>query len=79
MGSSMTVGKKRKKSRHGGFGMGVEIWCQFIILARKDELTPDFGCGDAIQWALQEGNSTKQGPNGLGLYLLQDFVRVNGG
>jgi len=28
---------------------------------------------------LQEGNSTKQGPNGLGLYLLQDFVRVNGG
>ncbi|MGA7497366.1 MAG: hypothetical protein WBX00_11615 [Isosphaeraceae bacterium] len=36
-------------------------------------------CGDAIRWALQEGNSTKQGPNGLGLYLLQDFVRVNGG
>ena len=36
-------------------------------------------CGDAIQWALEEGNSTKPGPNGLGLFLLQDFVRKNGG
>ena len=36
-------------------------------------------CGSAIQWALREGNSTKSGLGGLGLFMLQDFVKVNGG
>ena len=36
-------------------------------------------CGSAIQWALAEGNSTKSGPGGLGLFLLQNFVKANGG
>ena len=36
-------------------------------------------CGSAIRWALEEGNSTKSGLGGLGLFLLQEFVKVNGG
>jgi hypothetical protein len=35
--------------------------------------------GTAIRWALEEGNSTKPGPGGLGLYLLREFVKANGG
>lgn len=36
---------------------------------------------DAIGWAVQEGNTTKKGgiPGGLGLSLIRDFLRLNGG
>jgi signal transduction histidine kinase len=36
---------------------------------------------DAIKWALKEGHTTKTGskPGGMGLKLLKDFIRVNGG
>ncbi|KAF1082367.1 MAG: hypothetical protein GQF41_1088 [Candidatus Rifleibacterium amylolyticum] len=35
----------------------------------------------AIKWAMTEGNTTKTGgqPGGLGLKLIKDFVRINGG
>ena len=35
----------------------------------------------ALSWALQSGNSTKimDEPRGLGLYLLSDFIKMNGG
>lgn len=35
----------------------------------------------AIQWALEEGNTTRKGaiPGGLGLKLLREFVALNGG
>ena len=36
-------------------------------------------CGAAIRWALEEGNSTKPGPAGLGLFVLREFVKANGG
>jgi hypothetical protein len=38
--------------------------------------------GDAISWALKRGTTTRptsQGPGGLGLYLLKEFVKLNGG
>jgi signal transduction histidine kinase len=38
--------------------------------------------GDAISWALKRGTTTRsasQGPGGLGLYLLTEFVKLNGG
>ncbi|HOF58934.1 MAG TPA: ATP-binding protein [Syntrophorhabdaceae bacterium] len=36
---------------------------------------------DAIQWALQEGNTTKRGgqPGGVGLKFLKDFIELNKG
>jgi hypothetical protein len=36
---------------------------------------------DAIEWATQGTNTTKRGriPGGLGLKLLSEFIRVNGG
>ena len=50
--------------------------------------TPDFqpeqlSAASCVEWAFQNGTSTKQGdsaePRGLGLDLLHDFVRQNGG
>lgn len=36
---------------------------------------------DAIRWAIEEGNTTKTGsqPGGIGLALLQDFIKHNQG
>ena len=37
---------------------------------------------DAISWAIKRGTTTRsvtQGPGGLGLYLLTEFVKLNGG
>lgn len=36
---------------------------------------------DAIEWAMQPGNTTRQGdiPGGLGLKILRDFIALNGG
>jgi hypothetical protein len=34
---------------------------------------------EAITWALGEGHTTKLGLGGLGLFVLQDFVKMNGG
>ena len=36
---------------------------------------------EAIEWAMTEGNTTKTGnqPGGLGLKLIKDFIRMNGG
>lgn len=37
-------------------------------------------CVDAIEWALQEGSSTKKDiSGGLGMYLLRQFIVLNGG
>jgi hypothetical protein len=36
---------------------------------------------DSIEWAVQRGNTTKKGtiPGGLGLSLIRDFLKLNGG
>lgn len=34
---------------------------------------------NCLQWALQQGNSTKDEPGGLGLSVLMDFLRINRG
>lgn len=49
----------------------------------KEEINENMSSHDAINWALQRGNSTKQLihgiPRGLGLSDLYDFIRLNDG
>jgi len=47
----------------------------------RKELNLALHSDQAIQWALQEGNTTRRGsvPGGLGLKLLREFVALNGG
>ena len=47
-------------------------------LYRKEQLPPMSDC-DAIRWAFVKGNTTKENPGGLGLSLLQEFVKLNEG
>jgi len=47
-------------------------------LYRKEQLPPRSDC-DAILWAFVKGNTTKENPGGLGLSLLQEFVKLNEG
>ena len=34
---------------------------------------------ESLLWAIEEGNTTKDVPGGLGLYMIKDFIRRNGG
>lgn len=56
----------------GGIGIRRKLQKELGIRVNSDH---------AIEWALQEGNTTKRGsvPGGLGLKLLQQFITLNGG
>ncbi|RKU30227.1 ATP-binding protein [Candidatus Poribacteria bacterium] len=56
--------------------LGIGI-CKNINLKKGWKLTPT----EAINWAIQEGNTTKSSnlPGGLGLILLCDFIDLNNG
>lgn len=56
----------------GGIGIRRKIRRELGLKMNSDQ---------AIQWALQEGNTTRKGPlpGGLGLKLLREFVALNGG
>jgi len=47
----------------------------------KDSLGLDLSAKEAIIWAMEGCNTTKRGPipGGLGLKLLQEFIKLNGG
>jgi len=47
----------------------------------EDNLRLDLSAEDAIDWATQGTNTTKRGriPGGLGLKLLSEFIKLNGG
>jgi hypothetical protein len=78
-------------SRSGGLALGQyypnKKQVQFCVcdtgigLARKVQSAGYcmYCCGAAIEWALQEGHTTRLGPGGLGLYVLREFVKANGG
>ena len=48
---------------------------------RKYTRKPKLNSCEAIEWAMTEGNTTKNGnqPGGLGLKLIKDFIQMNGG
>jgi hypothetical protein len=63
------------------FGVGIP---SNVRLYKKHERRPDqLPAPSCMEWAFQNGTSTKQGdtaePRGLGLDLLHDFMRNNGG
>ncbi len=40
---------------------------------------PELDSCKCIEWAMEEGNTTKNVPGGLGLSLIKDFIRLNDG
>lgn len=57
---------------------GNTIWRtvnEFLIRKKQKELDP----WEAISWAMQKGNTTKDFPGGLGLSRLKSFIDVNQG
>lgn len=65
----------------------VDFGCGIItnVKTHFSATNPNLGDADAMKWALEMGNSTKTDslnvdiPRGLGLDLLRNFVKVNGG
>ena len=59
----------------------ISIYDLGVGLVRKiQRMVPGVGSApDAINWALAEGNSTAEGPGGLGLTQVRQFVEKNGG
>ncbi|MGC9327332.1 MAG: hypothetical protein ACP5I1_06840, partial [Candidatus Hinthialibacter sp.] len=74
-----SCGQYFHKQRHLNFtitdlGIGFH---QNIVQSLKEEMSP----AEAICWAMEGRNNTKKGciPGGLGLKLLQDFIKLNKG
>ena len=59
------------------FGVGIP---SNVRLFKSPEFQPEqLSAASCVEWAFQSGTSTKPGGRGIGLDLLQDFVRKNGG
>lgn len=67
---------KRNRLNFSVTDLGIGI-CQNVKENTNLDLTPE----DAIVWATQGHNTTKRGkiPGGLGLKLLREFIKLNGG
>lgn len=52
-----------------------------LVRRVKESGRNEFSPTDAIRWSLESGNSTMSGstPHGLGLFVLREFIKVNGG
>ena len=57
---------------------GVTIYDKVNQYMRNRKL-PELNSCDCIIWALEEGNTTKNIPGGLGLSLIKEFIRLNEG
>jgi hypothetical protein len=55
------------------FGIGIPV------TVRSVQEVSTLDDGEAIEWALLGGNTSKPGNRGMGLDILRSFVQVNGG